>query len=82
MTMTTLQRSHRAMRGLGRSPIDQALVNAEMALRALALAPRTDSALCPHPLDIVRAELENVRRYIGLEIDARGAGGVLTAQQA
>jgi hypothetical protein len=62
-----------AMRGLGRSPIAQALTNAEMALRALALAPRGPSDLCPHPLDIVRAELENVRRYLALGLAAPSA---------
>ncbi len=72
-TMTQMQRSHRAMRGLTRSPIEQALLNAEMAIRALDLAPQGQSDLCPHPLVVVRAELENVRRYLAIELEARAS---------
>ena len=55
------------MRGLDRSPIEQAKRNLESALRALAMAPRGDAGgLCPHPLDIVAAELHNVRRYLAI----------------
>jgi hypothetical protein len=63
--------THKTMRGLVRDPIQQALTNAEMALRALALAERSESALCPHPLDVVRAELDNVRRYLSIELQSR-----------
>lgn len=59
------------MRGLGRDPIQQALTNAEMALRVLALVPRAASGMCPHPLDTVRAELDNVRRYLAIELAGR-----------
>ena len=62
---------NKPMRGLARSPVEQALTNAEMALRVLAMAPRVASELTPHPLDIVRAELENVRRYLGEELEQR-----------
>lgn len=52
------------LNGFGRSPSEQALENLAQALRALELAPPTDSELCPHPLVIVRAEIENARRYL------------------
>jgi hypothetical protein len=50
--------------GFGRTATAQALENLSQALRALELAPRDDSNLCPHPLIIVRAEIENARRYL------------------
>lgn len=54
-----------AMRGLEhRDTMQQALANLENALRALALAGRDASELCPHPLDIVRAEIVNAQRYL------------------
>ena len=58
------------MRGLDRSPVEQALVNLENALRALDLAPRGPSDFCPHPLDIVRAEIVNSQRYLKAEREA------------
>jgi hypothetical protein len=57
------------LNGFGRTPSEQALENLTQALRALDLAPRSESELCPHPLVIVRAEIENARRY--LSADAR-----------
>lgn len=57
---------NKAMRGLDRTPKAQALVNIAQALRALELAPRPASDFVPHPLDIVRAELVNVARYVAL----------------
>lgn len=56
----------RTMRGLGRTPKQQALENITQALRALELAPKPTSDLIPHPLDIVRVELQNVARYVAL----------------
>jgi len=53
-----------AMRGLQRSPIEQARVNLENALRVLAMAPHAESNLTPHPLAIVRAEIVNAQRYL------------------
>jgi hypothetical protein len=53
-----------SLEGFGRTPSQQALENLAQALRALDLAPRSDSDLCPHPLTVVRAEIENARRYL------------------
>lgn len=62
--MTTNNTSRRgAMRGLQRTPLEQVAANLENALRALAMAPRAPSDLCPHPLDIVAAEIRNAQRY-------------------
>lgn len=58
--------SNRTMRGIERTPLQQARANAENALRALELAPRGDSAFCPHPLDIVAAELRNTLLYLAI----------------
>lgn len=51
------------MRGLQRTPLEQVEANLANALRALELAPRAPSDLCPHPLDIVAAEIRNAQRY-------------------
>lgn len=49
----------------GRTPLEQALANLDNALRVLAMAPRGDAGgLCPHPLDVVAAELRNARAYV------------------
>lgn len=58
------QTSSSRLEGFGRTPSQQALENLAQALRALDLAPKSDSELCPHPLTIVRAEIENARRYL------------------
>lgn len=52
------------LNGFSRTATEQALENLTQALRALELAPRDNSDLCPHPLTIVRAEIENARRYL------------------
>ena len=65
----TLEPSHELpgiLAGFGRSATEQALQNLAEALRALELAPQSTSELCPHPLTIVRAEIENARRYLSL----------------
>jgi hypothetical protein len=54
------------MRGLEhRDTTQQALENLANALRALEMADRSASELCPHPLDVVRAEIVNAQRYLG-----------------
>lgn len=64
--------SRAPMRGLGRTPLEQALVNLDMAKRVLALAPRGDAGgLVPHPLDVAIAELVNVSRYLALVQEVR-----------
>lgn len=49
---------------LDRTPTQQANENLQAALRVLDLVPMTHSELIPHPLIIVRAEIENARRYL------------------
>ena len=56
-----------AMRGLNRTPLEQALVNRENAVRASHLVEAKDNGYVPSPIDIVRAEIANARRYIELE---------------
>lgn len=53
-----------SLAGFERTAFEQALENLDQALRALDMAPRSDSDLCPHPLVVVRAEIENARRYL------------------
>lgn len=57
---------HRILSGFARSPVEQATENLAQALRALDLVPRTSSELMPHPILIVRSEIENARRYLEL----------------
>lgn len=63
------------MKGLGRSPTSQALENLAQALRALEMVDGLQAGgvagadLCPPPLTVVRAKIENARRY--LEYGAR-----------
>ncbi len=60
------------LKGLDRSPTLQAIENLSQALRVLDLAETRDQTLCPDPLIVVRAEIENARRYLALgELGAR-----------
>jgi len=54
------------LKGLDRSPTSQAIENLAQALRVLDLAESRDVGLCPDPLVVVRAEIENARRYLAL----------------
>lgn len=77
--------NHDAMRGLARSPAQQALVNTREAMRAAEMLPRAQSDLIPHPHDLLMAELRNVERYLMLALDASGDsahGGVQKKQQS
>jgi hypothetical protein len=47
-----------------RSAVEQVLENLRQALRVLELVPSSETDLTPHPLVIVRAEIENARRYL------------------
>lgn len=53
-----------SLAGFSRGYAEQALENLAQALRVLDLAPRSDSEFTPHPLIVVRAEIENARRYL------------------
>lgn len=44
--------------------VEQAMENLAQALRVLEMVPETSSSLLPHPLVVVRAEIENARRYL------------------
>jgi hypothetical protein len=50
--------------GFNRTPAEQAIENLSQALRALDLVPAQKTDLMPHPLMIVRAEIENARLYL------------------
>lgn len=54
---------------LDRSAAGQAVENLSQALRVLDLVPMVDSQLTPHPVCVVRAEIENARRYLRLALD-------------
>jgi hypothetical protein len=54
----------RSLTSFNRSPVDQVLENLRQALRVLDLVPSAQTELTPHPLVIVRAEIENARRYL------------------
>lgn len=58
--------------GLDRSPTSQALENLSQALRVLDLAENSAESLCPDPLIVVRAEIENARRYLSLSDTDKG----------
>lgn len=51
---------------LGRSPAEQAAENLNQALRVLDMLPISESPLTPHPVTVIRAEIENARRYLVL----------------
>ena len=55
--------------GLGRSATDQVLENLRAALHVLDMVPIAPSELTPHPLIIVRAEIENARRYCRAQME-------------
>lgn len=52
--------------GFDRSPAEQAAENLAQALRVLEMLPQFESTLTPHPVVVLRAELENARRYLAL----------------
>jgi hypothetical protein len=54
---------------LDRSAACQAAENLRQALRVLDLVPVHDSHLTPHPVCVVRAEIENARRYLVLALE-------------
>lgn len=54
----------RTLANFNRSPVDQVLENLRQALRVLELVPSEQTELTPHPLVVVRAEIENARRYL------------------
>lgn len=56
----------RTFANFNRTPVDQVLENLRQALRVLDLVPSSKTDLTPHPLVIVRAEIENARRYLSL----------------
>ena len=57
---------NRALGELDRTAAGQAAENLAQALRVLDLVPLADSQLIPHPVLVVRAEIENARRYLSL----------------
>lgn len=59
----------RILGGLDRTAAGQAAENLAQALRVLDLVPLGDSQLTPHPVNVVRAEIENARRYLSLAMD-------------
>ena len=64
MMLATSPTTPSSLKGFSRTATEQALENLAQALRALELAPVDSSELCPHPLMVVRAEIENARRYL------------------
>jgi len=55
---------------LGRDPIEQVGENLKQALRVLDLVPNADSDYTPHPLVVLRAEIENARRYLAQHLSS------------
>lgn len=64
MSKNAPRSSDRSLANFNRSPVDQVLENLRQALRVLELVPSEQTELTPHPLVIVRAEIENARRYL------------------
>lgn len=62
----TAQKPRDPLVELGRTAMEQAFVNLNEALRVLELLPKSETAFCPHPHIIVRAEIENAKRYMRL----------------
>lgn len=52
--------------GFNRSAVAQANENLLQALRVLELVPQSASEFLPHPLVVVRAEIENARMLLRL----------------
>ena len=52
--------------GFDRSAPEQAAERLNQALRVLELVPSTTSPLTPHPLIVLRAEIENAKRNLAL----------------
>ncbi len=54
--------------GFDRTATEQAKESLQQALRVLELVPVTATELTPHPLAVVRAEIENAKRYLALVV--------------
>lgn len=52
--------------GFDRTATEQATASLQQALRVLELVPLNPTDLTPHPIAVVRAEIENARRYLAL----------------
>jgi len=62
--------SPKSLVGFSRSPVEQARTNLQQALRVLDMIPLQSSELIPHPLVVLRVEIENARRYLAIELDS------------
>jgi hypothetical protein len=59
-------RNHKSLSGFNRTAVAQASENLIQALRVLEMVPFSKSDLLPHPLIVVRAEIENARMLLRL----------------
>jgi hypothetical protein len=58
--------SHKTLNGFNRTAVAQASENLIQALRVLEMVPFSQTDLLPHPLIVVRAEIENARMLLRL----------------
>lgn len=63
-----MSKSVPVMRGLEhRTPLEQARVNLQQALRILDLLAAQPSTMVPHPVVVLRAEIKNAIRYLSAD---------------
>lgn len=67
-------KSEKIIAGFGRTPVDLVSENLLQALRVLELVPVATTDLTPHPIAVVRAEIMNAKRHLGLIQVAVGGG--------
>jgi hypothetical protein len=74
--------SGRILSGFDRSAADQATESLSQALRVLDLVPQEPTNLTPHPLVVVRVEIENARRYLSLAAAVAAGGSPLVEHRS
>lgn len=60
--------STNALEGFGRTALQQAVVEAENALRVLAIAQTGVKGMCPDPRIIARAQLRQAIEFVELDM--------------
>jgi hypothetical protein len=66
--------------GFERTATEQTAESLRQALRVLELVPIAATELIPHPLIVVRSEIENARRYLSLIGNASMAKSEMRAE--
>jgi hypothetical protein len=66
MKLTASRPARNLLADFDRTALEQASINLIQALRVLEQIPCYQTNFIPHPITVIRAEIENARRYLKL----------------